>query len=82
MRRNITALLLLSFTHLAAATSTADCAAVRPPASAADAVRPECGSAWRDAYPFAELLDDPAPGPALALAAVLLGGMALRARPR
>lgn len=82
MRRNIVPLLLLSFTHLAVAASAADCAAVRAPADAADAARTECGSAWRDAYPFAELLDDPAPGPALALAAVLLGGMALRARPR
>lgn len=83
VRRNILALLFALSGSLASAASADGCAAGRLMADAGEAPRPACDPSRRAAYPFAELLEDPAASrPALALAAVLLGGMALRARPR
>lgn len=83
MRCNILVLLLaLSSGSVPAVPADGCSAAGRPAADSRGAPRAVCEESRNGAYPFAELLDDPAPGPALALAAVLLGGMALRARPR
>jgi hypothetical protein len=84
MRRNILVLLLaLSSGSVPAVPADGCSAAGRPAADSRGAPHAVCEESRNGAYPFAELLEDPAgSGPALALAAVLLGGMALRARPR